>query len=161
MWLGAEAVTKLPMSPSAQKRTLARNKLDVLLCTNSGHRGDKGSGATRTPFCRCAAQGRRMPHLALTSPLGEFYLAYELGIIHLRSRPSLAGDQRDYAACCASRSISCLHQLPIETLMAHEKIRRSVLDDPAGLQDNDTIEAPDGRKPVRDGDHGAPAHQPR
>jgi hypothetical protein len=26
-----------------------------------------------------------------------------------------------------------LHQLPIETFVAHEKIRRSVLDDPAGL----------------------------
>ena len=54
-----------------------------------------------------------------------------------------------------------LHQLPIETFVAHEKIRRSVLDDSAGLQDNDTIEGLDGRKPVRDGDHGTPSHQPR
>ena len=42
-----------------------------------------------------------MPHFALTSPPVNFTLAYELG-----DNPR-AGDQRDYPACCASRSISC------------------------------------------------------
>lgn len=53
-----------------------------------------------------------------------------------------------------------LHEPPIGAIPAHQQVGRAVLYDFAEMQHDDAVETPDRRQPMRDGDHGAPAHQP-
>src|SRR5580704_4373875 len=52
------------------------------------------------------------------------------------------------------------HQFAIRPLALHQPIRRTVLDDLAGLEHHHAVEIAQGSETVRDRDHGAAAHQP-
>ena len=43
--------------------------------------------------------------------------------------------------------------------MAHQMVRRTVLNDLSGLQHDDAVEVSDRREAMRDRDHRAPSHQ--
>ena len=97
------------MSALPSKADISAQQVGCLLCTNSGHRGDKGSGATLPTganfkfFSRLFADNVERLFVAaqpkeggcrISPPLVHsvnFTSPTSLGIIHLRSRPSLAG----------------------------------------------------------------------
>ena len=52
-----------------------------------------------------------------------------------------------------------LNEAAIQAVIPRQMIRRPVLHDSSGLQHDDAVEIAHRRQPMRDGDHGAPAHQ--
>src|SRR5215813_1540050 len=51
------------------------------------------------------------------------------------------------------------HHVPIRPLTLHQAVRRSILEDLAGLEQHDPIEVAQGRKAMGDRNHRSAAHQ--
>ena len=130
--------------------------------------GETGSAAGQVLTSAQSLSTRKQPAQDRSRQVPQYGARRVTGASPTRLRSPVPAYGRRRAVAGRSRSGGLLgeaahlplHEIAIGPFVAHQHIGRPILDDLSGLQHDDAVEIPDRRKAMRDGDHGAPAHQP-